>query len=342
MGDRGPQRGEKVHFGQLADRREQLRLHLAAGRRHDPERRLGVLGKDLKAAQQDVLQAWRQVAPVAVVGDREQLLREERVALGAEEDSLDELVVRLLSEDAGQQVGDAGAVEAAEVEPLDASAAVESGQERPQRMLPVQLVSAVREHEQQFGSQVADEEGEQVQSRAVCPVQVLHHQHGGGPDGEALQQAEERLEQPGLCQRAHRDGGSLLALAEFRQQARQQRASGSDQLVERRRGQPPAEAAERLDHGRVRQRRLAELDATSEQHRPAPLPDPIAEPADQPGLPDAGFTTQAHRRRLASVDGPERRLKTTQFSFATDEARGRDAPAHASEYALPRRLGVEK
>jgi hypothetical protein len=173
-------------------------------------------------------------------------------------------------------------------------------------------------------------------------VQVLHDQHGGGPGGETLQQAEERLEQPGLHQWADRDGGSLLAVPELRQQARQQRPSGSHQFVERRRGQPPAEAAQRLDHRRVRQRCLAELDAAAEQHRLAPLPDPIGEPADQPGLPNAGFTTNAHRRRLASGDGPERRLETVQFSFATDEARGRDAPAHASEYAPARALGVEK
>ena len=47
--------------------------------------------------------------------------------------------------------------------------AVESGQERPQRMLPVQLVSAGREHEQQFGLQVSDEEGKQVQGRSELP-----------------------------------------------------------------------------------------------------------------------------------------------------------------------------
>ena len=37
---------------------------------------------------------------------------------------------------------------------------------------------------------------------------------------KALQQAEERLEQPGLHQWADRDGGSLLAVPELRQQAR--------------------------------------------------------------------------------------------------------------------------
>ena len=342
VGDRGAQRGEKVHFGQFADRREQLRLHPAAGRGHDPERGLGVLGKDLEAAQQDVLQARRQTAPVAVVGDRKQFLREERVALGAEEDPLDQLVVGPRPEDAGQQVGDAGTVEAGEVQPQDASATVQSGQERPQGMLPVQLVGAVGEHEQQSGPQVADEEREQVQGRAVRPVQVLHHQHGAGPLAEALQQAEERLEQPGLRHRAHRDLGRLLALPELRQQAHQQRPPGSHQLGERRRAELPAETAERLHHRRVRQRCLAELDATADQHRPAPLADPIGEPADQPGLPHTGFTTQAHRRRLASVDGPERRLEMAQLSCATDEMRGRGGPAHADEYALPRSAGVEK
>jgi hypothetical protein len=66
VGDSRPERGQEVHLGQPAHGGEQLVLDPAAGRGHDPQGRLRLLGKDLDAAQQDVLEAWGQAAPVAV------------------------------------------------------------------------------------------------------------------------------------------------------------------------------------------------------------------------------------------------------------------------------------
>jgi hypothetical protein len=319
-------------------------LDPAASRGHDPECRLRVLGEDLDAAQQDVLEARGQAAPAAAfLMGGEQLLREERVALRAAVDPLDELVVWPGPEDAGQQVGDIDTVEAAHLEPLGPSAAVQSGQERPQGMPPVQLVGAVGQHQEQRCPQVADEEGEQVQGRAIGPVQVLDHQHGRGPTGETLQQGEERLEHPGLRRPADGQPGRrrLLALPELGQQAGQQRPSGSGQLVQRRGLQPPGQTAERLDYGCVGQRPLAELDAAAEQHLPAAPADLTGEPGDQAGLPDAGLTADAQRHRIAAAGVRERRLKTAQLRCATDEARGRDGPGHGEKYAL-RLLGPER
>jgi hypothetical protein len=173
-------------------------------------------------------------------------------------------------------------------------------------------------------------------------VQVLHHQHGRGPVSEALQQGEERLEQPGLRRRA--DGESsrrrLLALPELGQQAGQQRPSRSDQLVQRRRLQPPAQTAQRLHYRYVGQRPLAELDAAAEQHLSAALADLAGELGDQAGLAHAGLTADAQRQRLAAAGVCVRRLETAQLSCATDEARGGDPPGHGEEYAL-RLLGLE-
>jgi hypothetical protein len=285
-------------------------------------------------AEQDVLEARGQAAPVAVAlaGGGEQLLGEERVALRAAEDPLDKVVVGARAEDAGQQVGDVGAAEAAHLEPVGPAAAVQSGQERTEGMAAVQLVGAVGQHEQQPSLQIADQEGEQIQGRAVGPVHVLDHQHGRGPPGEALQQGEECLEQPGLPPRAGRR--RLLALPELGQQAGQQRPSRPDQLVQRRRLQPPAQPAERLGHGRVRQRRLAELDAPAHQHLPAALADLTGEPGDQAGLADAGLAADAQGQRIAAAGVRERRLETAQLGCATDKARARDGPGHGEEYAL--------
>jgi hypothetical protein len=266
VGDGRPQRGQQVRLGQLADRGQQPVPDPAAGRGHQPQRRLRVLGQDLDAAQQDVLEARGQAAPVvgSRVGGGEQLLGEERVALRAAVDLADEPVVRSRPDDAGQQVGDLGTVEAAHLEPLRPAAAVQLGQERAQGMAAVQLVGAVGQHHEQPGLEVADEEGEQVQGRAVGPVQVLHHQHGRGPVGQALQQGEQRLEQLRLPPGAAGQAGRALLLPELGQQPGQQRPAGPDQLVQGLRLEPAAQAAERLGQGRVRQRRLAQLDAAAE------------------------------------------------------------------------------
>ena len=90
VGDRGTQRRHQVRFGQLADRRQQLGLHRSAGRGHQSQCRLRVLGKVLDAAQQDVLQTRGQAPPAALVGRGQQLLREERVALRPAVDPLDQ------------------------------------------------------------------------------------------------------------------------------------------------------------------------------------------------------------------------------------------------------------
>jgi hypothetical protein len=201
-------------------------------------------------------------------------------------------------------------------------------------MAAVQLVGAVGQHHEQPGLEVADEEGEQVQGRAVGPVQVLHHQHGRGPVGQALQQGEQRLEQLRLPPRAAGQAGRALLPPELGQQPGQQRPARPGQLVQGLRLEPAAQAAERLGQGRVRQRRLAQLDAAAEQHLPAALADPTGEPGDQPGLADAGLAADAQGQRIAAAGVGERRLQTAQLCCAIDEPRARDGPGHGEEYAL--------
>jgi hypothetical protein len=57
VGDGRPEHGQEIRLGQPAHSGEQLVLDPAAGRGHDPQGRLRLLGKDLDAAQQDVLKA---------------------------------------------------------------------------------------------------------------------------------------------------------------------------------------------------------------------------------------------------------------------------------------------
>jgi hypothetical protein len=203
-------------------------------------------------------------------------------------------------------------------------------------MAAVQLVSAVGEHEEQPRPQVTVEKGEQVQGRAVGPVQVLEHQQGREPVGEALQHGEEGLKQLGLTRRADGEAGRrrFPTPPELGQQEREQRSPRPDQVVEGRGLQSPAQTAEGLDHWRIRQRRLAELDAAAEQHLPTAAADPAGELADQAGLADPGFAADAQGQRIAAAGACERSLETAQLGGAADETGAGDGPGHGEEYAL--------
>jgi hypothetical protein len=73
------------------------------------------------------------------------------------------------------------------------------GQQRAQRVRPVQVVGAVGGHDQRAVQRplVADQEGQQVPGGLVGPVQVLDDQRHGTSFGQVLQHHEHLLEQPG-------------------------------------------------------------------------------------------------------------------------------------------------
>ena len=271
------------------------------GRAHH---RLGGGSEALDAREQDVAQRLGQLPAVAVLGRRQQLLREQRVALRAAEEPLGQRGRRGLLHDALELFRQLAEVEAVEREPVDARGALELGQQRAQGMAPVQLVGAIGDDEaERLLARAAHEEGDEVARRAVGPVQVLdREQHRAGAP-ETLEQREQRLEQPALA------GAGLLVgarpgPAELRQQLRER--------VARRRGQgfgplcalggeAAGERPQRGDQRCVRDLRAAELEALPEQHaRPAGTRAGL-DLAQQPRLADARLAPDEDER------GPARR-----------------------------------
>ena len=122
-------------------------MHGPAGRGRDPQQLLRFRGTRLDAHEQHVAQRRRQLVRPEIAAGRDELLGEERVAVGTGEDGLHDLGRRRFAEDAEQLRGDVVAVEAFEVDPLGAAAAFELGQERPQRVATAQLVGAERHHD---------------------------------------------------------------------------------------------------------------------------------------------------------------------------------------------------
>ena len=120
-----------------------------ARRSGDPEGRLRILGQDLDAAQQHILQARRQLwIAVLFLSCGQQLLGKERIAPGAPVDPLDQVVGGTASHAALKQVCDFGSVEAIDVQSLHSAAAVELGEEGTERMTAVYVIGAVRHNEE--------------------------------------------------------------------------------------------------------------------------------------------------------------------------------------------------
>ena len=88
-------------------------------------------------------------------------------------------------------------VEGGQIHPLDAGQPEQFGQQRPQRMAPVQVVGAVgRHHEQPLGAEPGQQEAQQVAGGGISPVQVLDHEEDGGDvTAELGQCGRHRIEQ---------------------------------------------------------------------------------------------------------------------------------------------------
>ena len=119
-----------------------------------------------------------------------QLLGEERVALGAGEELVDQARLGPAPEDPGELRDDLLAREALQADALDDRGALGFGHQRTQRVAAVQLVGAVGGDEQHaLVARVAHEEGQEVARGAVGPVDVLEDEHQGLRLGQASRRA---------------------------------------------------------------------------------------------------------------------------------------------------------
>ena len=149
-------------------------------------------------------------------GGGRQLLGEERVALGAGEELVDQARLGPAAEDPRQLGDHLLAREALERHALDDRGALGLGHQRAQRMAAVQLVGAVGGEEQHaLLARVAHEEGQEVARGAVGPVDVLEDEHERLRLGQPTQQrrAAARRRAPARARarrrgRARRAGGA--------------------------------------------------------------------------------------------------------------------------------------
>ena len=225
-------------------------------RREQPQHLLRLAAQPLDPQHQRVAQRRRQRA-AAVRAGREQLLGEQRVALRAREQPVEQVLARRLAEDVGELLGQLGARERRELDAAGARVALELGQQRAQRVAAVQLVGPVaRDDQHALAAQRGGEVDQERARRAVGPVQVLDRQQQPVVAPERVEQLQQALEQPHLRLR----GLVAPRRREPRQDLRQRLARWGRERVERRvagAGQRPQGADDR----RVGQLALAQLDA---------------------------------------------------------------------------------
>ncbi len=119
-----------------------------ARHRQHPQRRPRGRRQPFDPQQQRVAQGAGEAA-AAVGAGGEQLLGEQRVALAALEEALDRARAGVAAEDVGELGGELVAAERLQLDPPHPLAAAQLGQQRAQRVAPVELVGAVRDDRQQ-------------------------------------------------------------------------------------------------------------------------------------------------------------------------------------------------
>ncbi len=334
--DGGAQRLDQCLLAVVQYGGEQRVLDVGAALGRDSDDPLGVLGQRLDPDEQDVAQRVREPGRAALPDGGGEFLNEERVALGAAVDAVDQLAVRGGgAEDAGQLLGHLAPAEARQLQALHDAQPLQLHQERPQRVAAVQVVGAVGGDDQDAGPvQGAQQVGEQFPGRAVGPVQVLHGEHQGAVRAQPLEQAGGVLEEVGPPVLVV---GLPVGLAEVGEQPGEvalHPGGGRLQLGAQRAVQP----AQRGGQRRVRQALGADLRTAAERGHHAvgirALAGLVQELLQQPGLADPRLPADQDGLRPALPRPAQRRGQHGDLGATADEDGTHRYLLHEPEHAI--------
>jgi hypothetical protein len=339
--DRLPQAFQQLLVVHAGDRGQQRLGGPRAGRGRHPQQLLGAVAQPDHPGEQHLPQAWRQRARVGALAGQQQLLGKERVAARARMDAVDQPGGWVGAQQAGQQLGQFGAGEPRQLQPLHAAVAGQLAQQPAQRVPAVQLVAAEGPHHQHPPRpQRGGEEGEQVAGGAVGPVQILYdpQQRRGG--GQPLDHPQQQRKQPPLAglasARGTGVGGRLATPGQVGQQPSQLLAGGAGDRRQLGRVQVADEAVQRLDDRRERQPLLAQRHTTATQHPHPLLGGGGGQLLDQPGLADPGLPAEHRQQRLAVGGAGQQLAQPRQLLGAAHKPPGRNLVGHVGP-SMPRR-----
>ena len=299
-------RHQHVHLDRLAQRlleharldsggsRQQAVGDPAAGDAGRPDDLAGGVVEPVEADEQEVGEVGRHPTTGAT-GRSDELLDEERVALGAVDDVGDLGVADGLGVQLVDERAHVGGRERVELEPIDAADARPLGDLGAQRVATVQVVGAVGRHDPDRTEEgPGEQEAEHVAGRLVGPVGVLDDEQHRRLLGNRLEDRVHRLEQVTTVKRG------ALAVVSTMPTVGQHPAAGLEPTeggvgVGNRRddvGQVGGQPAQHLGEREVGQRAVAEVEAVPREHLPALGEREVAQLGEQSGLADAGVTGQ--------------------------------------------------
>ena len=233
------------------------------------------------------------IRPRALSGGDE-LLGEERVAVGPTRDGLDEGRSQLVAGDHADHLDQLIALEPGQVDPFDPRLAFGLGQPAGQRMAAVQLVAAEGgDDEQPLVARRSGEEGQQVARRAVGPVRVLDDEQDRVGVAETAEEPEDALEDPDLepVGLAGRDRARVGHARELGNEPGELGQAGPGGRCDALRLDLAGQGAQRLDDRAERQPLVADRHRAALEDEPAALAQPPGELGHEAALADARLAT---------------------------------------------------
>jgi len=258
------------------------------GDRRHADDRLGALGHGRDAGKQDLPKRRWQRPRGTVVAGHEQLLDEEGVAIRSSMDPIGQVARGRRTQDRLEHLAGVSRIEPLQVHPFDPAAAVELGEPREERVPPVQLVRA-EGHDQNdpIRSDVADEERDGLPGRHIGPMQVLDDEDDRGDLGQAMEQAQDGIQQTGLERFAL--GGAINgdARSERRDEVGEIGPRRADHGLQLGRIQLLSQIAQGLDERRVRHAAVADVGTAAHEDAHPACRRHRRDLGDEPRLADA-------------------------------------------------------
>ncbi|MET3962191.1 hypothetical protein ABIE44_002125 [Marmoricola sp. OAE513] len=314
------QRGLEVGGGHSGHLGEQRVGDPTAGDGRGPHHLVRHLAETVQTDQQQVGQVLGHRA-ARHGGRADELLDEERIALGARHDAGDVRLAQRFGVQLLDQRPHVAGTERLELHPADPGHPAPLGSGAAQRVPSVQVVGPVRRDDRdRVLERAGEQEADQVAGGGVGPVDVLEHQQQRGGGRDPVEQSVHRVEQVTPSDR--RRGVLLRALHRPTSglEGPQHRALAGGLLEQV--GDLGREPAHHLGERQVGQRAVAEVEAVPGDHLPTLGERDVAQLGEDPGLADARVPGQQHRAvdRSGTPDA-EDGGELVQLGLATDQRR---------------------
>jgi hypothetical protein len=300
--------GQQVEVTALAEHRRGSEHAPARVRqaRHAPPHGLADLVGDRRAIDRDIaLPATVALVDHAALGEvADDLLDEERVAVGLRVQAVHEVGRHVVSGRALQQLGDLLLAQPRQRQPLDQPLAAQVGERLAERVRGREVGGAVGPRDEQRPVGEAHEVAQEQQRGRVGPVQVVQHQHHRALLAEPAEEGADGVEE-GL---AACDGGLGVTARDRVRAGRQQRVEAVDRVREgRHRGDA---GAQRLHERLVGAHRLL-VRAPEEDDGPVVVRG-SGELGDEPRLAYARLSADRDEPRAAGAGVVERGAQPRQ------------------------------